>query len=354
MKFNAALKIITLTIVCTACASVAHSADKASRDWTKSPAVVELQTPQDIYAVSDPHGDPVNLAAVLVAAKLAEVVPAPPDPIKWTGGKAVLVVVGDLIDKGSDSLGVIALLRALQADAAAQGGQVIITMGNHEAEFLADPGGKKTREFANELKAAGLDPVAVGNCGGDIGQFLCGMPIAAKVNDWFFSHGGNTQGHTIAELSGAIEAGFAKDGFATEELVGANSILEARLNKKGPGGMAWFYAGNPKTNPKKLLALYAKNLDVKHMVQGHQYGAVNFPDSKGRKEEHLFQRYGLLFLIDGAMSQGIEDSSSTGGALRIAGPTDKQQVDVVCASGQVGRLWDSRSRQDKGTKHCAN
>ena len=44
----------------------------------------------------------------------------------------------------------------------------------------------------------------------------------------------------IAELSAAIQNGFAKDGFATKELVGDNSILEARLNKKGPGGMAWF------------------------------------------------------------------------------------------------------------------
>jgi hypothetical protein len=354
MKFSAALRIITVTMACTVGSSVTHSADKASRDWTKNPAVVELQTTQDIYAVSDAHGDPATLADVLVGAKLAELVPASPDPVKWTGGKAVLVVVGDLIDKGSDSLGVIALLRALQADAAAQGGQVIISMGNHEAEFLADPGGKKTRAFANELKAAGLEPMEVGNCGGDIGQFLCGMPIAVKINDWFFSHGGNTSGRTIAELSRAIEAGFARDGFATEELVGDNSILEARLNKKGPGGMAWFYAGNAKTDPKKLLALYAQNLGVQHMVQGHQYGAVKFSDGKSRKEEHLFQRYGILFLIDGAMSSGIEDSGSTGGALRIAGQTNNQQVDVVCAHGQVGRLWDSRSRQGNGTKHCPN
>ena len=76
----------------------------------------------------------------------------------------------------------IALLRALQKDAARQGGQFIITMGNHEAEFLADPLGKKTREFANELKAVGMDPVEVANCGG-MGQFLCGLPLGVDAEE---------------------------------------------------------------------------------------------------------------------------------------------------------------------------
>ena len=87
--------------------------------------------------------------------------------MKWAGGKSVLVITGDLIDKGSDSLGVIALLRKLQSDAASRGGQVIISMGNHEAEFLAEPTGRKTRDFAAELKEAGLIrptlPIATAN-----------------------------------------------------------------------------------------------------------------------------------------------------------------------------------------------
>ena len=80
------------------------------------------------------------------------------------------------------SLDVIALLRGLQSDAATQGGQVIITMGNHEAEFLADPLGKKTKEFSSQLQAAGIDPIEGANCVGDVGQFLCGLPISARVS----------------------------------------------------------------------------------------------------------------------------------------------------------------------------
>src|SRR5262249_12998163 len=216
-----------------------------------------------------------------------------PDQVKWAGGKSVLVIVGDLIDKWRKSLQVIALLRKLQSDAANHGGQIIISMGNHEEEFLAR---RKKREFFKQLKKAGQDPTEVAECNGDLGQFLCNLPIAVRVNDWFFSHGGNTKNRTIAELSAAIEAGFSKHGFASKELIGDNSILEARLNKKGAGGLPWFYDGNSNSDPRRLLAKYVKKLGVRHLVQGHQPGNVKFRDGKNREKDTFFQRYGLLFL----------------------------------------------------------
>ena len=146
-----------------------------------------MDTPGDIFAIGDPHGDPQRLAGALAGAKLIDDASSPPDKVKWAGGKSILVVTGDLIDKWKDSLGVIMLLRTLKSDAATHGGRVIITMGNHEAEFLADPLGDKTSEFSAALKAAGLNPQDVGNCSGDLGQFLCQLPIAARVKDWFFS-----------------------------------------------------------------------------------------------------------------------------------------------------------------------
>src|SRR5262249_50553452 len=269
----------------------------------------------------------------------------------WAAGKSVLVIAGDMIDKWKKSLKVIAVIRALAQSAAPKGGRVIVTMGNHEAEFLADPKGSKTAEFADELKGAGLKPSDVANCEGDLGQFLCQLPIAARVNDWFFCHAGNTNNRTVAELSAAIEKGFQKKGFATKELIGDNSILEARLNKKGPGGLPWFDNGDPKASPKKLLAGYVTKLNVKHLVQGHQPGSVTFPDGKTRHKETLFQRYGLIFLIDNGMSRGIEGSKSIGGVLWITGK-QTETVTVICANGSKTQLWDSATQPKMADVKC--
>ena len=341
MRSNIVSRAVGYALALAICGSTAECA-AASRDWNKNPAIIQVDTSEDVFAIGDSHGDPQRLAGALAGAKLIEGQPPSWDQVKWTGGKAVLVIVGDMIDKWSDSIGVITLVRALQSNAASQGGTVIITMGNHEAEFLADPLGKKTSEFSNELKVAGLNPQDVGNCSGDIGQFLCALPIAVRVNDWFFSHAGNTDNRTMDRISKDIEDGFAKDGFATKELVGDNSILEARLNKKGPGGLPWFDDGSDKSDPQKLLEKYVTTLGVKHLVQGHQYNEVKFPDKEDRKEFHFFQRYGLLFLIDTGMSEGIEDSDSIGGALHIAGTGDDQKAIVICPNGTEKTLWDKK------------
>lgn len=95
---------------------------------------------------------------------------------------------------------------------------------------------------------------------------------------------------------------FAKDAFASKELIGKNSILEARLNKKGPGGLPWFQDRKSHTDPKKLLAKYVDKLGVKHLVQGHQPGRVKFRDGNNRDKYTFFQRYGLLFLIGETVS----------------------------------------------------
>ena len=318
--------------------------------FTSNPAVLEVDTIQDIFAVGDAHADPGRLAGVLVKAGIIGGVPTTPTAVQWTAGQSVVVVTGDMIDKWNDSLDVIALLRALQTAAKSAGGLVIITMGNHEAEFLADPHGDKTKEFGDELKKAGYKRNDVANCQGDLGIFLCGLPIAARVNDWFFSHAGNTNGQTIPQLNAAIAAGFCQNGFATSQLVGDNSILEARLNDKGPNGLPWFDGGNKNANPQTLLQSYVTALGINHLVQGHQPGKVEFPDGVKRKDYDMFQRYGLLFLIDSGMSQGVGGTKSIGGALHITRSTNQagaiiQTATVICAGGETMVFWDTQAKQ---------
>ena len=70
-----------------------------------------------------------------------------------TGGGELRVnlhqLLKTMIDKGSSSLEVLDFVMALQADAKKGGGTVIVTLGNHEAEFLVDPNNSKASEPLN-------------------------------------------------------------------------------------------------------------------------------------------------------------------------------------------------------------
>ena len=326
------LVVLTFGILLTAQTAPIH------RDWAQYPAIVQADTNHSIYVIGDPHADPGHLAAVLVAAKIIAAVPAQPSAVSWTAGKSVIVFTGDLIDKGTNSLEVIALVQALQKAAAQAGGRVIITMGNHEAEFLANPTGEKTAEFQQELSKANLNPTDVAACKGDLGLFLCDLPFAVRVNDWFLSHGGNTAGRTLSQLAADLQAGVDKDGFQTAQVIGDDSLLEARL-----GDTPWFEPS--RADAQTTLLAYCKALGVNHIVQGHQPGSLHFADGTKRGKGEMFQRYGLIFLEDTGMSQGVGDSA---GAALLISPKN-QTANAICSNGTATVIWDKQSHQALGS-----
>jgi hypothetical protein len=310
------------------------------RDWSQYPAIVETTAGgADIYAIGDAHSDYVRLALVMKAAGLID------NAEKWSAGHAVLITTGDMIDKGPRALDVIRLLKSVREQARTAGGKVIILAGNHEAEFLADPAAPKGTEFAKQLKAAGLNPAEVGQCKGEIGEFLCSLSFGAKVDGWFFSHAANTGARTVAQLEADIRKGIDKEGYATKQLIGNDSLLEARLDEDGPGGKPWLQERMPSQDEKALLAANAAALGVAHIVEGHKPTKVAFLDGTTRNPGEMFQRFGLLFLIDTGMSEGV--GNSHGAVLRITKESGETAT-AICPDRTKTVLWTGMAKQDIG------
>jgi hypothetical protein len=85
-----------------------------------------------IVAVGDLHGDFSAWRDIVRAASLVD------HDGHWTGGDAILIQVGDAVDRGPDSLEIIEDLMRLQKEAARAHGKLIAMVGNHEAMNLTD------------------------------------------------------------------------------------------------------------------------------------------------------------------------------------------------------------------------
>lgn len=107
-----ALVLATLLLV-AACASTGDVAD------------------QRVVAVGDIHGDYDNLVTILKAAGLVD------SKVRWSGGRATLVIIGDFFDRGPDVRRVLDLLMRLERQASRRRGRVVVLLGNHEAINLA-------------------------------------------------------------------------------------------------------------------------------------------------------------------------------------------------------------------------
>jgi len=86
-----------------------------------------------VVAVGDVHGAADRFLDILKAAELVD------DKGHWSGGKAPLVQLGDVVDRGGDSRAALDLLRRLEGEAERAGGGVHALLGNHEiARMLGD------------------------------------------------------------------------------------------------------------------------------------------------------------------------------------------------------------------------
>lgn len=89
-----------------------------------------LMAQQRIVAVGDVHGAYESFVAVLRAARLVD------GELRWSGGDARLVVLGDVLDRGAGSRAALDLIMKLQREAAEAGGGAELVLGNHEVMNL--------------------------------------------------------------------------------------------------------------------------------------------------------------------------------------------------------------------------
>jgi len=181
-----------------------------------------------IVVVGDVHGDYDQFVSLLRSAKLIN------HKNRWTGGDTHLVQLGDVPDRGPDTLKIIQFLQKLEIQARRTKGYVHLLIGNHEAmnvygdlyyvhpgefEAFARPQSKDLRDFFykntveaiktnlpedewptfnEEFKLTWEKEHPLGfiehrwewEPDGSIGEWVCEHDAVLKIDDSLFMHGG--------------------------------------------------------------------------------------------------------------------------------------------------------------------
>lgn len=314
-------------------AILSASAISAGAQSAVNPGVVEvddLGRYSQVLALSDPHGMFKHLRKLLKAAKVTD------GNGRWAAGRTLLIVVGDSIDKGPESLPILQLWMRLGPQARAAGGRLIVLLGNHEAEFLRDPKNKKAGPFLDELARAKIAPeqLAAGRDRDGIGNFLRAMPAAARAGKFLFAHAGWYPENMpwtefVIRARRLLRAGLYGDAFLT----GDHSILEEK-DEREPGGRdpeKWY------DDPALVRKLEARirALKLYGVVFGHQPKAFHFKDEIGAVDDYH------LIKIDTGMAPDADESP--GEILRFPRPSDLRRLappaaDRLLADGSIARI----------------
>ncbi|KAJ1635862.1 Metallo-dependent phosphatase-like protein [Pavlovales sp. CCMP2436] len=276
-----------------------------------------------IYAVGDVHGDAEALRRLLAAAGVTDASGL------WNAGDSVLVQSGDLLDRHSDDLAPVRLLRRLRRGARERGGEVAWILGNHEimnavgdmryvpsdgyevydrlmrrwssAQIDAALGASADRVPARErARLAALMP------GGLVARAIA-APMALIVGDSLFCHGGVRASHLpyLADWSREAEAWLRGDGpMPANALTGVDSPIWSRKLSSSPPGE------EPPASACAELGLVLSATGCARIVVGHTpqpYGANGACDGRvWRVDTGMSLMYGgpaELLRIDGATGE---------------------------------------------------
>jgi len=206
-----------------------------------------------IVAVGDVHGDYGRFVKTLRAADVID------EKDNWIAGKARLVQIGDVLDRGPDSRKAMDLLMKLERQAARAGGAVHALIGNHEAMVCMDDW---RYVHPDEPKAFG-GPAAYRramSAAGKYGKWIRSLDTVLKLDDTLFVHAGLTAAYadlSAAEINKAVRAELDSGDF--------NGVVG------DPDGPLWTraLALGPDEAVGRQLDVVVKAHGAKRMVIGH-------------------------------------------------------------------------------------
>lgn len=184
-----------------------------------------MQAPVPTYVIGDVHGQVKKLVKLLRDTHLIN------EHHTWRGADAILWFVGDLVDRGPDSIAVIDLVMHLQNEAVQTGGQVGCLLGNHELMLLAAYrfGRRSTglsSSFISRWKQNGGNRKDLALLTKEHLTWLAQLPAMALTADHLLLHADAPfylqYGKTVAEVNSTVETLLRKnDDLAWEELIEA-------------------------------------------------------------------------------------------------------------------------------------
>jgi hypothetical protein len=235
------------------------------------------------FVISDVHGHLDDLRANLTGAGLVD------GEDRWVGGDAQLWILGDLVDRGPDGIGVLRLVRSLQQHAPES---VHMLLGNHEVLMLGTKLFPRTRFREVWTINGGLRSDQDALTEDDV-TWLRGLPLVALAGDQLLMHSDTTDyltwGTSVEEINASVASMLAGNDAQTHfDLFAA---LTSRYDYAGPDGA-------------DAARMMLSTLGGSRIVHGHSIISTLIDVPSSQVKEPLVYADGLVVGIDGGRYDG--------------------------------------------------
>jgi hypothetical protein len=258
--------------------------------------VLEFSGDYPVAALSDFHGKYDLMIELLTNNNIID------ENKKWAFGNGHFVITGDIFDRGDKVTEILWFLYDLEQQAQQAGGDIHLTLGNHEVMVLNGDLRYLHPKYIETAKKLNKPFEKLFTKDSIIGNWLRSKPVLVKVNNMLFAHGGfhpslATEQRSLVEINTVFK----------------ESLIKAELEKPREGwarflhkssGPIWYrgYFAVDRSKADRLkdngatsaeIDLLLKHFDVKHLIVGHT------------SQKQIETRYqGRVIAIDSSIKRG--------------------------------------------------
>ncbi|HNP18981.1 MAG TPA: metallophosphoesterase [Fulvivirga sp.] len=216
-----------------------------------------------LVALSDIHGQYDLYIRLLQANGIID------KELNWSYGSGHLVIVGDVFDRGDKVTEVLWHIFGLEKQAKQAGGQVHYILGNHEVMVLNNDLRYINEKYKTTEKLTNITYDQLYSANTVLGQWLRSKPVAIKINDMIFAHGGFSpmlvnNNVSIEKINRTFESQIL--GRKRDEIL-SDKFLELMYRSSGPIWYRGYFRDDNFTEQSidSVLTYYTAN----HAIVGH-------------------------------------------------------------------------------------
>lgn len=234
---------------------------------------LNYSTTESVLAISDIEGNFDATVNILAANGVIDT------SLNWSFGKGHLVLVGDMVDRGTNVVPTLWLLYKLEAEARKAGGNLHYILGNHERYLLDGRTKSVAKKYFGTYRATNMTQRQLWSEETVLGRWLRTKPVLLKINDVLYVHGGISPEVLDKKPTLKFIDNLAKESFVTTGTIVKN--IEGHILHSSEGLL--FYRGLAKdmshyglgkkaseSHIEQILTIYdAKKIAIGHTLTNH-------------------------------------------------------------------------------------
>lgn len=249
------------------------------KDYPRSE--LTIPSPKKLFAISDLEGEFDTMVHLLKANSIID------DALNWNYGSGHLVLIGDMVDRGTNVVPLLWLIYKLEEEAKLAGGNIHFVLGNHERYLLDGRTKSIATKYYGTFRTTDMSQRELWSEKSELGRWLRSKPVLLKIGTTLFVHAGISP--KVLAMNPTLQSidNEAENNFVTDNVIRRNIEGSAIHDAKG----VIFYRGLAQDRTAADLGKKASMAHVNQVLEkfkvhriaiGHSLAANVSQDYEGK------------------------------------------------------------------------